>query len=71
MPHKGKKGKTNYVSKKPDRTGHIPYSDEENTIWHDLITRQIPMLPGHACDPWITAMTASRPSSEHSRGRST
>jgi phenylalanine-4-hydroxylase len=44
------------VSRKPDETGYIPYSDAENTIWHDLITRQVPMLPGRACKPWINAM---------------
>ncbi len=56
MPQKGKTSKSKYVSRKPDEDGHIPYSDGENSIWHDLITRQIPMLPGRACKPWIEAM---------------
>ncbi|MEJ8566859.1 phenylalanine 4-monooxygenase [Elongatibacter sediminis] len=51
---KGKQSK--YVAKVPDETGHIGYSDEENAIWHDLITRQIPMLPGRACPQWIEAL---------------
>jgi len=45
-----------YTSRQPDANGHIPYSTEENTIWHDLITRQIPLLPNRACKPWIDAM---------------
>jgi phenylalanine-4-hydroxylase len=40
----------------PDANGHIPYSEAENAVWHDLITRQIPMLPGRACSQWISAM---------------
>jgi len=56
MPKKGKSGNSKYVSRKPDETGRIPYSDAENEIWHDLITRQIPMLPGRACKPWISAL---------------
>ena len=47
---------TQYQAKTPDKNGHIDYSDEENSIWHDLITRQIPMLPGRACPQWINAM---------------
>jgi phenylalanine-4-hydroxylase len=45
-----------YQAKAPDASGTIHYTDEENEIWHDLITRQIPMLPGRACDQWIKAM---------------
>ncbi len=47
---------SNYKARNPDASGHIPYTDEENAIWHDLITRQVPMLPGHACPQWINAM---------------
>jgi len=56
MPIRGQKKPSRYVSRKPDETGYIPYSDAENAIWHDLITRQVPMLPGRACKPWINAM---------------
>jgi phenylalanine-4-hydroxylase len=45
-----------YVAKVPHATGHIHYTDEENAIWRDLITRQIPMLPGRACPHWIKAL---------------
>lgn len=45
-----------YKSRAADAGGTIHYTDEENEIWHDLITRQIPMLPGRACSQWIKAM---------------
>ena len=47
---------TKYTSHQPDENGLIPYSAEENLIWHDLIKRQIPLLHGRACNPWIEAM---------------
>jgi phenylalanine-4-hydroxylase len=56
MPKTPKNGTTAYVSRKPDNKGFIHYSDEENAVWHDLISRQIPMLPHRACKPWIDAM---------------
>jgi len=45
-----------YTAKVPDAAGHIAYSYEEDAVWHDLITRQLPMLPGRACSPWIQAL---------------
>jgi len=56
MPEKSSSKKSKYVSRTPGEDGLIAYSDEENRTWHDLITRQIPMLPGRACKPWIKAM---------------
>jgi len=56
MSRKTQKLNTKYVSKAPDNKGFIHYSDEENAIWHDLITRQAPLLPGRACSPWIAAL---------------
>jgi phenylalanine-4-hydroxylase len=45
-----------YTAKVPDESGIIHYTEEENRIWHDLITTQFPMLPGRACDEYIQAM---------------
>ena len=56
MPQNAAATKQAYVSKTPDKNGFIHYSDEENAVWHDLITRQVPLLPGRACKPWIDAM---------------
>jgi phenylalanine-4-hydroxylase len=44
-----------YTSHQPDKNGHIPYSEDEHAVWRDLIERQIPMLNGRACHPWIDA----------------
>jgi len=45
-----------YQSRQPDGNGHIPYSAEEDAIWRDLLERQLAMLGGRACKPWIAAL---------------
>jgi phenylalanine-4-hydroxylase len=45
-----------YAAKQPDCNGFIQYSDEENRVWHDLITNQYPLLADHACDEYIQAL---------------
>jgi phenylalanine-4-hydroxylase len=45
-----------YVAKRPDAKGFIQYSDEEHQVWHDLITTQLPMLEGSACNEYIQAL---------------
>ena len=45
-----------YTSKQPDAKGRIHYTDEEHSVWRELITTQIPMLPGRACDTYIRAL---------------
>ncbi len=47
---------SNYVAKKPDANGHIQYTEEENAVWHDLITRQQQYLPGRVHPEWISAL---------------
>src|SRR3990167_6984502 len=42
-----------YVAKPVDANGNAYYTDEENQIWHELITRQTPILQGRACDEYI------------------
>ncbi len=41
-----------YVSKVPDSTGYIEYTEEENAIWADLVSRQKSILPGLVCDAY-------------------
>ncbi|GAA0816747.1 phenylalanine 4-monooxygenase [Colwellia asteriadis] len=43
---------TNYVSRVPDEAGNIQWSDEENSIWQELITRQLACIEGKACDEY-------------------
>jgi len=45
-----------YTAKVPDANGVIHYSDEENRVWHDLITTQYPMLADRACDEYVQAL---------------
>ncbi len=47
---------TTYQSKVPGADGRIAYDAEENAVWHDLIERQLPMLPGRVCDEYIDAL---------------
>lgn len=47
---------TKYVAKIPDRHGNIHYSDEENAVWHELITRQKAMIKNRACDEYLSAL---------------
>ena len=56
--YKGMGGRSRYVSRQPDANGLIDYTPEEHAVWRDLISRQVPMLPGRACPPWIGALNA-------------
>ncbi|OGT36476.1 MAG: phenylalanine 4-monooxygenase [Gammaproteobacteria bacterium RIFCSPHIGHO2_12_FULL_37_14] len=44
---------SNYVARPVDEKGYADYSDDENRVWHDLITRQIPIVEGRACDEYM------------------
>ena len=47
-----------YKAKKPDKQGFVSYTSEENSIWHDLYTQQIPNIQNRACSEYIDGMTA-------------
>lgn len=44
---------TSYVAHPVDAEGNANYTPEENQVWHELITRQIPIVQGRACDEYI------------------
>lgn len=46
----------NYTARKPDARGYIGYTDEENLVWHDLMTTQLSRLRGRACEQYIRAL---------------
>ena len=50
------KKQSTYVSKQSDEHGIIHWSDEENQIWHDLITRQMDCIKGKACDEFFVGL---------------
>ncbi len=45
--------KTTYIAHPVDDQGNAAYSAEDNQVWYDLITRQIPIVTGRACDEYI------------------
>lgn len=45
-----------YVAKKPDENGFIPYNDDENQVWHELITRQKKIVDGRACQEFLDGL---------------
>lgn len=55
QPKAAKKG-TQYVSREPDARGIIDWSDEENKVWHDLVERQLKLMPGKACDEYMEGL---------------
>jgi len=44
---------SSYEAKPIDADGNAQYTREENQIWHELITRQTPILKGRACDEYL------------------
>lgn len=59
------KQKTPYQSHQPDDQGHIVWSDEENGIWHDLITRQQKSIVGKACQAYLDGLDTLKLPSDH------
>lgn len=45
--------KTSYVAKSQDANGIVHYTDEENAVWHTLITRQLPIVQNRGCDAYL------------------
>lgn len=50
------KKSSTYIAKTVDEKGNVDYSADENQIWQELITRQIPTVQGRACDEFIHGM---------------
>lgn len=42
-----------YQSKQVDERGNVTYTPQEHQTWHELITRQIPIIEGRACEEYI------------------
>lgn len=50
------KNKSTYVAKTVDAQGYAEYTPEEDSVWHDLITRQTPLVQGRACDEYLNGL---------------
>lgn len=44
---------TRYVAREPDANGFIDYPPGEHEVWHTLITRQLKVIEGRACDEYL------------------
>ncbi len=44
---------TSYKSHPVDEHGNAAYTSDENKIWHELITRQYPIVEKRACDEYL------------------
>lgn len=49
-----------YTAKVPDENGYIHYTDDENAVWHELITRQKAAIQNRACEPYLEALERLR-----------
>lgn len=47
---------SSYVSKTSDNNGYIDWTDEENQIWSELITRQLECIKGKACNEFFEGL---------------
>ena len=47
---------TKYVSKVPDEHGTIQWSEEENSIWQELFSRQLKCIEGKACEEYFDGL---------------
>lgn len=47
---------TKYVSRTSDEQGIIQWSNEENKIWHELVTRQLSCIKDKACDEYFDGL---------------
>lgn len=47
---------SSYVSKTSDINGYIDWTDEENQIWSELVTRQLECIKGKACNEFFEGL---------------
>lgn len=47
---------TSYIAKPVDERGFAHYTDEENSVWKELMTRQQPILRNRACAEYINGL---------------
>lgn len=48
--------KTAYVAKTENAEGIVAYTADENAVWQELITRQLKIVQGRACDEYMQGL---------------
>lgn len=51
-----KEHRSAYVAKTVDAHGYADFSADENAVWHDLITRQLPIVKRYACQDYLQGL---------------
>lgn len=51
------KKSTSYVARPVDANGNAAYTNEENQTWHELITRQLPIVHNRGCNEYIQGLS--------------
>lgn len=47
---------TSYVAMAPDAAGYVPYSPEDDSVWHDLMARQMPSVQARMARPYLDGL---------------
>lgn len=47
-----------YTAKPADSEGYVTYTEKEHAVWHDLYTRQMPLLENRACPEYLQGIKA-------------
>lgn len=59
-PHHSK-----YVSHTVDADGYATYNQDENKVWHDLVTRQLPIVTPRACKQYLDGIKSLKLTKDH------
>ncbi|MCG3881237.1 phenylalanine 4-monooxygenase [Psychrobacter sp. Ps3] len=54
-----------YISRQPDKHGHIYYSDNDNAMWQTLLERQAVQIPNRACSAYLEGLEKLRLPTTH------
>ncbi|MFI4956596.1 MAG: phenylalanine 4-monooxygenase [Gammaproteobacteria bacterium] len=54
-----------YIAKQPDQDGIIPYTEQENEVWHTLYNRQVPIVEPRACQAYLDGLEGLKLSPSH------
>jgi phenylalanine-4-hydroxylase len=50
------KKSSTYTARPVDDLGNADYSPEDNSVWHDLVKRQLPLVQNRGCDEYLKGL---------------